>query len=78
MPRTKVSKTVSTIETKKSREWPVVVYFWSFGLGILSYLVARAVLDGQPHPYHWSIGIAGGVLGVGIGWVWYRWRGDVF
>jgi len=78
MPRIKVSKTISTIETKKSKEWPAVVYFWSFGLAILSYAVARMVLDGQPHPYHWAAGLIGGIVGIPLGWLWFRWRGDLF
>ena len=78
MPRLKVSKTASTIEETKNKQWPAVIYFWMMGLGFLSYLVARIVLDGYPHPYHWLSGLAGGVLGFGVGWLWYRWRGDVF
>jgi hypothetical protein len=78
MSKIKVSKTVSANEIKKSREWPVVIYIWSFGLAILSYAVARAVLDGQPHPYHWMSALIGGVVGIPLGWLWYRWRGDVF
>jgi hypothetical protein len=78
MNKIKVSKTASANDGKKSREWPAVVYLWALGLALFSYIIARFVLDGYPHPYHWSIGIAGGILGVGIGWVWYRWRGDVF
>lgn len=78
MSRIKVSKTVSTIEAKKRKEWPAVVYFWTFGLALFSYLAARFALDGYPHPYHWLFGLIGGVLGIGIGWLWYRWRGDIF
>ncbi|MGE5139577.1 MAG: hypothetical protein ACM3JD_08960 [Rudaea sp.] len=63
---------------KPRRESPAVVYFWAFGLAILSYVTARIVLDGQPHPYHWLSGLAGGLAGIGIGWLWFRWRGDVF
>ena len=59
-------------------EWPVVVYLWIFGLAMMSYVVARLLLDGQPHPYHWTAGLVGGLAGLPIGWVWYRWRGDVF
>jgi hypothetical protein len=55
-----------------------VVYFWIFGLGLFSYLIARFALDGYPHPYHWLFGLIGGVFGIGIGWLWYRWRGDIF
>jgi hypothetical protein len=77
MSRIKISKTASTNELKKSKEWPAVVYFSSFGLAIVSYAVARAVLDGQPHPYHWLSAIVGGIVGIPIGWLWYRWRGDL-
>ncbi len=80
MSRIKVSRTAATssIENKKSREWPIVVYLWTIGLAMSSYVVARVVLDGSPHPYHWGSGIVGGLLGIGIGWIWYRWRGDIF
>ena len=78
MSRIKVSKTISTSEIRKSKEWPAVVYFWIIGLALISYLIARFVLDGYPHPYHWSIGIAGGIVGIPPGWLWYRWRGDLF
>jgi len=78
MSRIKVSKTTLPNETKKSKEWPVVVYFWSFGLTILSYAFARAALDGQPHPYHWGAALIGGIVGIPLGWLWYRWRGDLF
>ncbi|MDP1715692.1 MAG: hypothetical protein Q8L41_13195 [Anaerolineales bacterium] len=63
---------------EKSREWPAVVYFWMIGLAFASYVVARIVLDAYSHPYHWLSGLAGGLAGVLIGWLWYRRRGDVF
>lgn len=79
MSKIRVSRTAATLtnQQKKSREWPVVVYFWAIGLALVSYVVARIVLDGSPHPYHWGTGIAGGLFGIGIGWLWYRWRGDI-
>jgi CHASE2 domain-containing sensor protein len=79
MSKIRVSRTaaVSAIEKKKAKEWPMVVYFWAIGLALVSYVVARIVLDGSPHPYHWGTGIAGGLFGIGIGWLWYRWRGDI-
>lgn len=78
MSRIKVSKTASMAKEEEHKEWPAVVYFWIIGLGFISYVVARFALDGYPHPYHWVTGIAGAVLGVGVGWLWYRWRGDIF
>ena len=64
-------------KSAREKEWPVVVYIWAIGLAIVSYAVARAALDGQPHPYHWLSGLVGGLAGIPIGWLWYRWRGDV-
>ena len=62
----------------KRNEWPVVVYLWAIGLTVMSYTVARFVLDGQPHPYHWLVALVGGLAGIPLGWLWFRWRGDVF
>ncbi len=62
---------------KTSKDWPVVVYMWIVGLGFMSYLVARIALNAYPHPIHWISGIAGAVIGIPVGWLWYRWRGDV-
>jgi glycerol uptake facilitator-like aquaporin len=79
MSRVRVSKTdTSAIDKKKRNEWPAVVFFWAFGLAIVAYVTARIVLDSSPHPYHWLAGVVGAILGVGIGWLWYRWRGDIF
>ena len=79
MRRIKVSKTATTtMIEKKSKELPAVVYFWAIGLAFISYVVARVALDGMPHPYHWASAVVGGVAGIGIGWLWYWWRGDIF
>ncbi len=63
--------------SKKRRETPLVAYVWTAGLGLTGYLIARIGLDGFPHPVHWASGLGGGVVGYGIGWLWYRWRGDI-
>ena len=78
MSRIKVSKTMSTAEIEKKKEWPVVVYLWAFGLALLGYAVGRVGLSALPHPYHWASGLLGAVVGILVGWLWYRWRGDVF
>jgi hypothetical protein len=49
-----------------------------FGMIFLGYVVGRIVLNAYPHPYHWMSALVGGILGVGIGWLWYWKRGDVF
>ncbi len=58
-------------------DWPIVVYVWAFGTGVAGYVIARILLDGRPHPWHWAAGVAGGLIGVGLGWLWYRWKGDI-
>ena len=78
MSRIKVSKTASVKGKQEKKEWPVVVYLWIIGLGLFSYLIGRFALDTFPHPYHWLSGLVGGLVGIPIGWLWYRWRGDVF
>lgn len=60
------------------KEWPAVVYFWAIGLMILGYAVGRVALNAWPHPYHWLSALASGLAGIPIGWLWYRWRGDMF
>ena len=60
------------------REWPFVVYLWTLGLGLAGYLVVgRLFLASRPHPYHWAAGLVGVAAGAVVGWLWYRWRGDV-
>lgn len=56
---------------------PVVVYFSAAGMGLLSYAVARVALDGYPHPLHWASMLGGAVVGYFLGWLWFRWRGDI-
>ena len=70
----------STAKRKKARqEWPLAVYLWAMSLGLLGYLiVGRFVLASRPHPVHWAAGLVGAILGIPVGWLWYRWRGDVF
>lgn len=78
MSRIKVSKATSRNGKKEIKEWPAVVYFWAIGLALLSYVISRIALDAYPHPYHWLSALIGGIAGIPLGWIWYRWRGDVF
>lgn len=73
--RSKLQKNNQRTDTKG---WPVVVYMWAIGLGLVGYLViGEMVFEMKPHPIHWLSGVGGGILGVVLGWVWFRWRGDV-
>ena len=79
MSRIKVTKMPSSKKTEKREDWPVVVYLWAVGLGLVSYLVVgEAIFESRPHPIHWLAGLIGVIFGIGTGWLWYRWRGDVF
>ncbi len=58
--------------------WPVVVSVAAFAFGTIGYvIVGEIILSAQPHPLHWISGLVSGALGVGLGWVWYRWKGDI-
>ena len=61
-----------------TKEVPVVVYMWAMGLGLMGYLVVgEAIFELKPHPIHWLAGLIGGIVGIGVGWIWYRYRGDI-
>ncbi len=66
------------VPRKTDKEWPLVVYVWAVGLGLVGYLViGEMIFEMKPHPIHWLSGVVGGVIGIGLGWMWFRWRGDV-
>lgn len=71
-------RTTKRDKTEKPKEWPVVVYIWIIGLAISGYAIGRIAFDAFPHPYHWLFGLAGGLAGLPLGWLWYRQKGDVF
>jgi len=73
-----IRKTKREKKEKHRKEWPAVVYFWILGLGFLGYFIGETAFEFNPHPIHWSVGLAGALIGLPIGWLWYRWRGDVF
>jgi hypothetical protein len=60
MSKLKSSKNVSSNEKKKRKEWPVVVYFWTFGLGALGYILGGiatlAALVSLDDRYYWCYG----------------------
>ncbi len=62
---------------KVRKETPMVVWLWTMVLGFLSYLVTRIALYTYPHPIHWASGAAGAGFGFLVGWLWFRWKGDV-
>ncbi|MBI5841899.1 MAG: hypothetical protein HZB19_17560 [Chloroflexi bacterium] len=65
-------------QTQK-QDWPVVVYIRAIGLFIATWFIGgEAILESRLHPVHRLVGLVGGLIGIPIGWLWYRWRGDVF
>ncbi len=73
----KIAKSSKSNEKAEKALTPVVVYFSAAGMAILGYTIARIALDGYPHPLHWLSLLGGGVIGYFVGWLWYRWRGDI-
>ena len=72
-------KKSSKQKVTEKREWPAVVYLWACGLAVFGYLIGETVFrTTQPHPIHWLLALIGGISGIGAGWLWSRWRGDVF
>ena len=62
----------------KDREvTPAVVYLAAVGTALVAYFIAEVALGAKPHPIHWAALVGGGLLGIPLGWLWYRWRGDI-
>lgn len=78
MSKKKLKHKTNSPPSIKKEDWPVVVYMSAMVVGILSYFViGEGVLELQPHPIHWLAGLVGAILGIGVGWIWYRYRGDI-
>ena len=56
---------------------PAVVYLAAVGTALLFYFIAEVTLGAKPHPLHWAALVGGGLLGLPLGWLYYRWRGDI-
>ena len=79
MSKIKATKKPSSKKAEKQEDWPVVLYIWAIGSGLAGYLVVgQAIFESRPHPIHWLAGLIGAAFGIGVGGLWYRWRGDVF
>ena len=58
----------------------MVVYIWMIGLFFLIILCPAGIgIVSAPVSLVGSIpiGLAGTILGIPLGWLWYRWRGDI-
>ena len=56
---------------------PFVVLVGIFGLGLLGYVLSQMFLPVEAHSSHWLVALIGSLLGGVLGWLWYRWRGDI-
>ena len=77
MSNLKVSRKPVLQNSGKRKEWPVVIIIWTVSLLFLGYVIGRMALDTYQHPYHWASGLLGGLVGLGVGWIWYKKRGDI-
>jgi hypothetical protein len=65
-------------KTKRSSSGlPFVAVVGTMSGFLLAYLVAEVVLSAKPHPLHWLVAATGAVLGAGLGYMWFRLRGDI-
>lgn len=73
----KSTKLANTKAKNISGGWPFVVYVGAFGLGLLGYVFSQIFAAAEAHSSHWLVALVGAVLGGILGWLWYRWRGDI-
>lgn len=59
------------------RDWPLVVYLWDFAAAFAGYVIVDAIFHPRSHLLHWLTAATGGLVGMGIGCLWFRWRGDI-
>lgn len=63
------------MKTKPVQGIPLIVFIWTFSLGLMGYVVSRFVVT--QHPLHWASLAGGLLLGAAIGYIWFFTRGDV-
>src|SRR5512147_640306 len=73
----KPSKLASANSKTASGGIPFIVWVGLFGLGLLGYVFSQMFLPVEAHSLHWLIALIGAALGSILGWLWYRWRGDI-
>lgn len=75
MKKTKITE--SSKRKGNNQGWPLVVYVWMVGLALAGYIGGQFIFDAQNHPAHYLLGLAGLVVGCLLGWLWFKWRGDI-
>lgn len=59
------------------RQWPLIVHVWALVMAFAAVFAVDALFHPKTHPLHWLSALAGALLGVAIGSLWFRWRGDL-
>ncbi len=70
-------KITSTSTRPTGRGIPLVVLVGLIGLGLVGYVLSQAFLPPEAHPSHWLVALISAIVGGVLGWLWYRWRGDI-
>ncbi len=73
----KSTKLASANSKRTSGGVPFVVLVALVGLGLLGYVLGQMFLPVEAYATHWLVALIGVVLGGVLGWLWYRWRGDI-
>ena len=73
----KPTKLVNAKSQNANGGLPFVVFVGLFGLGLVGYVLSQMFLPVEAHSAHWLVALIGAALGGILGWLWYRWRGDI-
>ncbi len=73
----KPTRLVTTKAEHISARLPFVVFVGFLGLGLVGYVLSQALLPVEAHLSHWMIAGLSALVGGVLGWLWYRWRGDI-
>ncbi len=65
-------------KSKAQPEGPaLVVVLSTLAITILGYLAGEFIFASRPHPTHWTLAVAGAILGWILGRTYYHFRGDI-
>ncbi len=56
---------------------PLIVVLSIAMLTLLGYFIGMSAFARFPHPVHWASAAVGGLLGWGLGRIYYRTKGDI-